>query len=132
MEPALLLDPVTITNTTGENINPSSEESILLLRRILRVLESNSIVDNKQRQRVTVEAIGNSSASASTEIAATLPVTVASAVGTTGSTVQNGSPTIGTPVYQAVWEGPVDQRWRIIDAARTAFAVGVRPNLVFT
>lgn len=128
------LSTIKLKDSSGTVTNPATEESILLLRKILKVLESNATVDNKQRQKVTIEAIGTNSSPASTEINATIPVT---AVGTNiGTTIAGNAvavvPAIGAPYYQAVWEGPVDQRWRIIDAARNTFANSIRTKLSFS
>jgi hypothetical protein len=134
MEPALLLDPVTLKDSTGVSINPASEESITLLRRILKVLESSQIVDTKQRQRVVVEAIGTNSAPASTEINATLPVTVASVTSVAGASQgpTTNAPTLSTTLFQPIWEGPVDQRWRVAEDSHISYQLGIRSRLSFT
>lgn len=46
MEPVLLLDPVTVRNSDGAVVNPSSEESSLLLRVLFRLLKPLGIVTN--------------------------------------------------------------------------------------
>jgi len=109
----------------------SNEESLhALLRRMNKLLESNAVVDSSLRQRVVVEA------------APTTAVTLASAPTTavTNTTGFGTAYTINTPTSPygqvssnvlAVYEAPVDQRWRIVDAARTAYAVGIRQNLTF-
>jgi hypothetical protein len=123
----------------------NTEESILLLRRILKVLESSAIVDPRRRQKVVLDAIGTVVATGlPTEVTTTIPVSGTVTVGaitspaSTGTSVASGGqgptasfPTLATTVYQPVWEGPVDQRWRVIEAARTSYAVGIRSNLVF-
>lgn len=149
METAVLLDPLTVKDSSGNTINPSTEESVALLRRILKVLESNAVTDIRQRQRITIDAIGTVATTGlpAAEVTTTLPVSGTVTVGavtagaTMGTSVANASqgPSAAAPllttsatIYQPVWEGPVDQRWRIIDASRTAFAVGVRQNLVWS
>lgn len=115
----------------------ASDAQLQALKRIVKLLESGAVTDAKLRQRVVVEGIGTNNA-ASTELNATMPVSGTVALSNTyvninGQTPNGGlAPTLSTTAgYTAVWEGPVDQRWRIIDAARTAFATGTRPNLSF-
>ncbi len=132
--------------TSKLSADPATDRTLAVLIQIRKLLESNSVVDNKTRQKVVVEAVGNSNNPSSTECGGTLPVSgsvsVTGTVNITGTTssLTGNVPTSGAPwvttaanaSYTPVWEGPVDQRWRIIDAARTAFATGVRPNLSFT
>lgn len=133
MEPAILLDPVILRDATGTSVNPATEESNALLRRILKVLESNQVVDDKQRQRVTVEAIGRNNSPTSTEINATLPVTLGSvlAVNAGGQVPTVNAPTMGNNSYQPIWEGPVDQRWRVAEDSHISYQSGIRTKLSF-
>ena len=127
----------------------SYEESLHdLLRRMNKLLESNAVVDTRLRQRITIDAIGNSTAGSSpTEITTTIPVsgTVTSSTpsATTLSTgandiqyVQSGqvSPYAVTSntTFWRVMSGIVDERWRIIEEARTAYGTAIRRNLIFT
>jgi hypothetical protein len=49
--------PVTVSSDQiGEN-QLATDESLVLLRRIVKLLESNAVVDAANRQRVTVEVI---------------------------------------------------------------------------
>lgn len=45
---------INITNTIGDLIDPSTDESIILLRRIAKLLEPMATQDALQRQRVTI------------------------------------------------------------------------------
>lgn len=133
----------------------SKEESLHdLLRRMNKLLESNAVVDTRLRQRITIDAIGNSTAGSSpTEITTTIPVsgTVAVSGTVTSSTpsattlstgandiqyVQSGqvSPygVTNNTTFWRVMSGIVDERWRIIEEARTAYGTAIRPNLIFT
>lgn len=92
-----------VTNTSGVAINPAEEESITLLKRIVKLLESNAVVDVANRQRITVEV---------------LPTL---ATVTTVSSITN----------LAAWGG-VDPRYSIMDTARNTYANGIRKNLTFT
>ncbi len=119
----------------GDGGSPASEESIILLRKILKVLESNTVVDAKQRQKVVVEAVGTNNA-APTEINATVPVSgtvsatisalVASGANAGNVTVQYG------PQGTAAATGGLDSRFLCIDEARSAYAGGIRQNLVWS
>jgi hypothetical protein len=113
-------------------VEDTTADSLLILRKILKVLESNAVVDPKQRQKVVIDAIG-------TVVATGLPTEVTTAIpisGSMGTSLTSGGqgptlsfPTLATTVYQPVWEGPVDQRWRIIDTVRISYANGIRNNL---
>jgi len=129
----------------------SYEESLHdLLRRMNKLLESNAVVDNRLRQRVTIDAIGNSTAGSSpTEVTTTIPV---SGTVTVGNTVgSNTTLSIGTNDIQYVQStqvnpysvgsnvtfmrtinGFIDERWRIVDDARNTYANTIRRNLVFS
>jgi len=128
---------------------PSYEESLHdLLRRMNKLLESNSVVDNRLRQRVTIDAIGNSTAGSSpTEITTTVPVS--GTVTATVSTIANGvggAVSVGSlqspaqsPYNQVnnysvspIWETPVDQRWRVLEDARNSYSNAIRRNLIFS
>jgi hypothetical protein len=123
----------------------SKDESLHdLLRRMNKILESNSVVDLNQRQRITIDAI-RSSAIATTDLAGTLPVSgtvTASASGT--YTVSNGIATqtmsnssanpytIATQSTASIMEGPVHQFWRIANDAQACYASAIRSKLTFT
>lgn len=84
---------------------PASEESLVLLRRMVRLMESLAVIDINQRQRVNVE----------TGTLAT--VSTVSTVNTVGNTTALGG---------------ADARFLLIDTARNAFANGVRSKLDFS
>ena len=124
----------------------SYEESLqaLLLRRMNKLLESNAVVDLQQRQRLTIDAI-RSSATATVDLAGTLPVSgtvTASASGT--YTVSNNLGSQFAPnsalnpyTYSAqniglIMEGPVHQFWRIASDAQACYASAIRSKLTFS
>lgn len=123
----------------------SYEESLqALLRRMNKLLESNAVVDLQQRQRLTIDAI-RSSATATTDLAGTLPVSgtvTASASGT--YTVSNGIATqtmsnssanpytIATQSTASIMEGPVHQFWRVANDAQACYASAIRSKLTFS
>lgn len=128
---------------------PSYEETLHdLLRRMNKLLESNAVVDTRLRQRITIDAIGNSTAGQSpTEVTTTIPVSGSVTAAVSGATtlsiaandlqyVQSNqvSPyaTKSNTTLLHVVSGLVDERWRIIEEARTAYGTAIRPNLKFT
>lgn len=104
-----------ISDSTGNNINPATDESIILLRRVVKLLESNAVVDLANRQRITIDSIGPA-----TGITTTIPVS-----GTVTATVSSCTIAAGG-VF------PVDQRWEIVDRATTAYNLGIRSKLTFS
>jgi hypothetical protein len=109
----------------------SNEETLhTLLRRMNKLLESNAVVDSSLRQRVVVEAAPTTAVTLAT--APTTAVTNTTGFGTayTINTPTNPYGQVSSNVL-AVYEGPVDQRWRIIDSARAAYGT-IRSNLIFS
>lgn len=96
--------PITIsTDQIGSN-QLASEESIILLRRMVKLLESNAVVDAANRQRVSVEVIPT------TTVQGTVAV----------SAVSNVAAVAGHGLQQ------------FVDIARNAYANGIRSKLVFS
>lgn len=144
-------------NTTSMNstdvlqiyLDLAGEESLHdLLRRMNKLLESNAVVDNRLRQRVTIDAIGNSTAGSSpTEVTTTIPVSGTVTASVSGATtlsisandlqyVQSSqvSPyaTKSNTTLLHVVSGIVDERWTIAERAHNAYANAIRRNLVFS
>ena len=124
----------------------SYEESLhTLLRRMNKILESNSVVDLQQRQRITIDAL-RTSATATTDLTGTIPVSgtvTASASGTytVNNSITNqllpgsaGNPYSLSPSSAAgiIMEGPVHQIWRIIDDSRSLYSNAIRSKLTFS
>lgn len=123
----------------------SYEESLqALLRRMNKLLESNAVVDLQQRQRLTIDAIRNS-ATATVDLAGTLPVSGSVTVsGTVNATVSNQlaaqySPANALNPYSYttqtignITEGPVHQFWRIANDAQACYASAIRSKLSFS
>lgn len=101
---------VKLKDTSNTEINPATEDSLILLRRILRQMDSLAVVDSAQRQKVTVEG-----------------ATITSGTITTVTTVSTV-----TSATNLVALGGVDGRYLHIDTARNASANGIRANLIFS
>lgn len=94
--------PVTISSDQIGNNKLATDESLILLRRIVKLLESNAVVDSANRQRMVVESLP------------TLGTV------TTVSTVSN----IGTVAGHGLQQ--------FVDIARNAYANGIRSKLNFS
>jgi hypothetical protein len=94
--------PVTISSDQISNNQLASEEALILLRRMVKLLESNAVVDSANRQRMVVD---------------TLPTL---ATVNTVSTVSNMAAIAGHGLQQ------------FVDIARNAYANGIRSKLDFS
>lgn len=121
------------TGTAIEYFNPATEEkqdtqndAIRLLSRIVKLLESNAVVDIAGRQKMHLETVANTA----------FGVVLNSSSTTTPIPTVN-APTAGVPtqasttVWIPVMAGPVDQRFLIIDQARNTYANSIRSKLTF-
>jgi hypothetical protein len=93
----------------------SIDDQIILFRRMLKILESQSSTDIANRQRVTVDAI-----------TAGLTLATVSAVTAITNALPAGTNTIGS-----VLAAGADQR-QFIDVARTNYNTGIRSKLTFS
>ena len=122
------------------------ESYAMLLRRMNKLLESGAVVDANGRQRMAVDAVG---AGVTMPVSGTVAVTIAGGMGAASPvTIAAGQGPLGaaninfpnpsqpnlmaSQNVQFVMEGPVDQRWRIMDQARASYATGIRANLLFS
>ncbi|HUD44299.1 MAG TPA: hypothetical protein VMR41_02020 [Patescibacteria group bacterium] len=128
-----------VTNSSGTIINPAQDEGVILLRKIVKLLESSATIDAKQRQKVVMEAVGNSNGTP-TEAAGTIPVSGAmtlsgssNAVNSTAvaSSVNVGNVTIQYGPQASTAGTGIDSRFSMIDTARNAYANGIRPNMIW-
>jgi predicted RNA-binding protein Jag len=101
---------VGLKDTSSNTINPASDDAIIYLRRMVKLMESQATVDSANRQRVSIDA-------------GTLPT-----VGTVSSitTITNAVP-VGNV---ATFDGYNRQMFQ--DVARNAYANGLRQNLIFS
>jgi hypothetical protein len=137
---------VNVLNKAGDIIDPATETTIKLLKRIVKLLEAGGTVDIRNRQRVVLDGVGTGTTGVTTELAAALPVTgtfyqsTQPVSGTLGTAITGGGnmPVAGPPYTigafqpQCNWEGPVDQRWRVAEDAHISYQLGIRSHLKFT
>ena len=119
-----------ILNASGTTINPATDETILLLRRMVQLLTPIATQDTQQRQRISLDA-------------APVAVTVAQATAAqlNATVVQSTASNLNATVVQSTASnlnanigsiGSIDPRFQFIDQARNAFANGIRQNLNFS
>jgi hypothetical protein len=114
------IETISNANSSGEIINPTTDETVLLLRRMVKMMESNTVVDANMRQRIIVDT--------ATSVFGGYNLSVG---GTNYPTI--GVPSANTTVsYLATWAGPVDPRWTNVEQARISYNTGIRNNLIFT
>lgn len=99
-----------------------------LLRRLIKILESNATVDSSQRQRVVVEQV------TATQMGVAITGLSSGAGVASPNAVSVAAPAAGatTTYYLPVWVGPIDQRYEFVDRARQAYELGIRSKLSFT
>lgn len=105
---------VIVKNPQGESSNVASEESLLLLRRLVKIAESLGVVDSQQRQRISLDAS-----------TATVNVNALGQAGHIGNTTIQFGP-VGSNA------NGVDSRFLLIDIAKNAYVNGIRNKLTFS
>ncbi len=114
-----------ISKGDGTVINPSEDESIVLLRRIAKLLESSAVTDMAQRQRVIAEQATAANLNVTAAISGTATATLAAA------TVNAGQFVVGFGGQASAAANIIDSRFFLIDIARNTYANGIRQNLVW-
>jgi hypothetical protein len=116
-----------IAKSDGTIVNPSEDESLVLLRRIAKLLESSAVTDIAQRQRVIAEqaTAGNLNVTAAITGTPSVNATLQAA------TVNAGQFVVGFGGQASAAANIIDSRFFLIDIARTAYASGIRQNLVW-
>ncbi len=109
---------VGIKDALDNRITPVQDDSVILLRRIVKLMESQAVVDTANRQRITLDSLGTATA-----ITTTVPV---SGSLTTAGTVS----TVSTVSAITTLLGQNQQMFQ--DVARDAYANGIRQNLTFS
>jgi hypothetical protein len=110
------LEKTKVVDEKNEVVNPASEESNVLLRRIVKLLESQAAVDPQQRQRITIDA---GTLPAVTTVTTVTGVTTVTTV-TTVASVTNLAGMFG-------WNQQI-----LSDPARNAYNTGIRSQLTFS
>ena len=123
---------VRLENSIQAVINPATEDkqddlsdSIILLRRMVKLLESSAVVDANMRQRVAVDNILAFSGSGT-------PLGGIGAGSPGVNSITAAAPAATNVSYTPVWVGPVDQRYVLMDQSRNTYANAIRPNLSFS
>ena len=101
---------VGIKDTTNTQVNPATDDSIVYLRRIVRLMESQAVVDVANRQRISLDAA---------------PATV-TVTGTVTANVAAGTNVIGGVTIDG------QGRQQFTEIARQAYNSGIRSNLIFS
>lgn len=101
-----------------------NEESLWLLRRMVKLMESNGTVDGLNRQRVVVDS--------TVGIIPNAYYAGANQFNIPNSTVFAPLNQASATYVQPVQTGPVDPRWAIIDQARLVYNQGIRSHLSFS
>ncbi len=120
---------VGILNTVEARVNPATEDSVIYLRRIVKLMESQAVVDAASRQKVNVDSFGTNT---------TLLTGVGTGAGTPRITIASDSAmalvasaaVIGSLTNVATIAGQNQQMYQ--DVARNAFANSIRSKLTFS
>jgi predicted RNA binding protein with dsRBD fold (UPF0201 family) len=110
------LEQTQLTDEKDFVVNPASEESIILLRRMAKILENQQAVDAAQRQRIVVDS-GT--------------ITLGAGVASVGNVSTVATVTTVTSVTNIVGLFSWNQQI-LLDPARTAYNTGIRSQLTFS
>ncbi len=116
-------DQTRVSNAAGTAINPVQDETIILLRRIAKLLESSAVTDSSQRQRVIVEQ------GTAANLLVTASGTVAANSTAVASTVNMGQVVVGFGGQATAAANIIDSRFSLIDIARNTYSNGIRSKL---
>ena len=119
---------VGLKDSNSNTVNPASDDAVVLLRRMVKIMESQATVDAANRQRVAISEVYGTGASVALQ---TPRVTVAndSVVALAAGAAAIGSVTFGATASTLI-AGQNQQMYQ--DPARNAFANGIRQNLIFS
>jgi hypothetical protein len=131
-------DSLNVLNASGVTINPATDESVLLLRRMVKILDSLATVDQQSRQKVNVDAINSGISIGVVQITPGLLQMTPNQATAASLNMTAFQPTasllnanVGT-VTNIAGYGGVDPRFQFIDTARIAYATNIRANLNFS
>lgn len=108
-----------LKDALGNPINPVENEQIILLRRLIKLIESQSATDVANRQRIAID-----------NIATNLTLGTVSAVTAITNPLPAGTNAIGNITNVTQLAG-ADQR-QFIDVSRTNYNTGIRSRLTFS
>ena len=118
----------------GDFLKSDVSEEVVLLRRIAQLLSPIATQDSAQRQRVAVEAMPTTTVTGTVTVAqataANLNATVTGTVAISSGTVTVAQATAANLQTTVGAIAGIDPRFQFVDAARTAYATGIRANLV--
>ena len=92
-------------------------EQVILLRKLLKIMESQATIDSSQRQRIALDAVTSN-----------LTLSNVTTVGTVSSV--SSLPTLSTVTTLNQFAG-VDLRWQWMENARIAYNTGIRSKLTY-
>lgn len=101
-----------VKDSLENRINPAQDDSVILLRRIVKLMESQATVDSGNRQRITIDSLGTGTA-----VTTTIPVS-----GTVTATVSSAAISTMAGQNQQMFQ----------DVARNTYANGIRNNLIWS
>ena len=113
-----------LKDVTNITINPATDDSVILLRRMVKIMESQATVDAQNRQKINIDAMGTAGSATTSNI--TVPVTLS---GSPTVTLSSQAVTL-TSTAVTTLNGQNQQMFQ--DPARMAYAVGIRNNLTFS
>ena len=128
---------VSISDTNNNSVSPLQEESLIILRRLVKTLSSLGVKDSYGRQRIVCDGMTQLLSGPDSPLPSQPTWPIGQLVtDTNGPSVNNTtqpSPQVWTggngTYYQNVWEGPVDIRWRYINSARITYSNAIRNYL---
>ena len=116
-------DPVGLKNTSGTTINPATDDAVVLLRRMVKLMESQATVDSANRQRITLDSWGLASTLLGTGTSANCARVALGSDSTVGTV---------TSVTNVVTIGSYTAQQMFGDVSHDVYANALRKNLTFT
>ena len=114
---------VGIKDTTNTQVNPATDDSVIYLRRIVKLMESQAVVDAASRQRVNVDSFGTNTA---------LLTGTGTGAGTPRFTVASDSSLASVAALTNIISVAGQNQQMYQDVARNTYANSIRQNLAFS
>lgn len=109
-------DPLTIFYDNGDE---TEDETLWMLGRMLKAMESLTVIDAQMRQRVVVDGGYISGNMGIAPYGFNIP------------THDSPRTNLNTNYVIPVWSGPIDPRWTNIEQARIAYNAAIRSHITF-